>query len=87
MMLPRREKGVGGAATGMPTSTLRSAPAGMDSINRPDASIIALMPVGSKYKLWIPASHGYGESGTPGGPIGPNQTLAFEVELIEIAAK
>ena len=46
---------------------------------------IALMPVGSKYKLWIPASLGYGESGTPGGPIGPNQTLAFEVELIEIA--
>ncbi len=45
---------------------------------------IALMPVGSKYKLWIPAKLGYGEKGTPGGPIGPNATLAFEVELLEI---
>lgn len=45
---------------------------------------LALMPVGSKYKLWIPASIGYGEAGTQGGPIGPNATLAFEVELLEI---
>ena len=45
---------------------------------------IALMPVGSKYKLWIPASIGYGEAGTQGGPIGPNATLVFEVELLEI---
>lgn len=45
---------------------------------------LALMPVGSKYKLWIPASVGYGEAGTPGGPIGPNATLVFEVELLEI---
>lgn len=45
---------------------------------------LALMPVGSKYKLWVPASLGYGESGTQGGPIGPNATLVFEVELLEI---
>jgi FKBP-type peptidyl-prolyl cis-trans isomerase FkpA/FKBP-type peptidyl-prolyl cis-trans isomerase FklB len=45
---------------------------------------LALMPVGSKYKLWIPASIAYGETGTQGGPIGPNATLAFEVELLEI---
>jgi FKBP-type peptidyl-prolyl cis-trans isomerase FkpA len=45
---------------------------------------IALMPVGSKYKLWIPSDLAYGETGTPGGPIGPNSTLAFEVELLEI---
>ena len=45
---------------------------------------LALMPVGSKYKLWVPASLGYGEAGTQGGPIGPNATLAFEVELLEI---
>ncbi|HEV8695924.1 MAG TPA: FKBP-type peptidyl-prolyl cis-trans isomerase [Lysobacter sp.] len=45
---------------------------------------LALMPVGSKYKLWIPSSIGYGESGTQGGPIGPNATLVFEVELLEI---
>jgi len=45
---------------------------------------IQLMPVGSKYKLWIPSKLGYGEQGTPGGPIGPNATLVFDVELLEI---
>lgn len=45
---------------------------------------IELMPVGSKYKFWIPASLGYGAQGTPGGPIPPNATLVFEVELLEI---
>jgi FKBP-type peptidyl-prolyl cis-trans isomerase FkpA/FKBP-type peptidyl-prolyl cis-trans isomerase FklB len=46
---------------------------------------IALMPVGSKYKFWIPANLGYGDKGTPGGPIPPNATLVFEVELLDIA--
>lgn len=45
---------------------------------------IALMPVGSKYKFWIPSKLGYGEKGTQGGPIGPNETLVFEVELLDI---
>ena len=45
---------------------------------------IALMPVGSKYRLWIPSALGYGEMGTPNGEIGPNATLVFEVELLEI---
>lgn len=45
---------------------------------------LGLMSVGSKYKLWIPASIGYGEAGTQGGPIPPNATLVFEVELLEI---
>jgi FKBP-type peptidyl-prolyl cis-trans isomerase FkpA/FKBP-type peptidyl-prolyl cis-trans isomerase FklB len=45
---------------------------------------IQLMPVGSKYRLWIPASLGYGEAGTPGGPIPPNATLVFDVELLGI---
>jgi FKBP-type peptidyl-prolyl cis-trans isomerase FkpA/FKBP-type peptidyl-prolyl cis-trans isomerase FklB len=46
---------------------------------------IALMPVGSKYKFWIPSKLGYGDKGTPGGPIPPNATLVFEVELLDIA--
>ncbi len=45
---------------------------------------VQLMPVGSKYKLWIPSALGYGDKGTPGGPIPPNATLVFEVELLDI---
>lgn len=46
---------------------------------------IVLMPVGSKYRFWIPSELAYGKQGTPGGPIGPNTTLVFEVELLDIA--
>ena len=44
---------------------------------------LQLMPVGSKYTLWIPSELAYGDRGTP-GPIGPNATLKFDVELIDI---
>jgi len=45
---------------------------------------LTLMPVGSKYRLWIPATLAYGERGVP-DTIGPNATLVFDVELLAIA--
>jgi len=46
---------------------------------------LQLMPAGSKWQLFIPPDLAYGERGS--GPIGPNATLVFEVELVSIQAK
>jgi len=44
---------------------------------------LQLMPVGSKWRLFIPAELAYGARGA-GRDIGPNATLVFEVELLDI---
>jgi FKBP-type peptidyl-prolyl cis-trans isomerase FklB len=46
---------------------------------------LQLMPVGSKWQLFIPPDLAYGDRGQ--GPIGPNSTLIFEVELLSIQPK
>jgi len=45
---------------------------------------VQLMKEGAKYKFFIPSDLAYGESGTPGGPIGQNEDLIFTVELIRV---
>jgi FKBP-type peptidyl-prolyl cis-trans isomerase len=47
---------------------------------------LQLMPVGSKWQLFIPADLAYGERGA-GADIGPGATLIFEVELMSIQDK
>ena len=44
---------------------------------------VQLMPVGSKYRFFVPSALAYGEKGA-GGTIGPNAVLIFDVELISI---
>ena len=47
---------------------------------------LQLMPVGSKWQLFIPSDLGYGDRGS-GPVIGPGATLIFEVELLSIQDK
>ena len=47
---------------------------------------LQLMPVGSKWQLFIPPQLAYAERGA-GADIGPNATLIFEVELVSIEPK
>jgi FKBP-type peptidyl-prolyl cis-trans isomerase FklB len=47
---------------------------------------LQLMPVGSKWQLFVPSDLAYGERGA-GAQIGPNSTLIFDVDLISIVDK
>ncbi len=45
---------------------------------------LQLMNAGSKYRFFIPPELAYGADARPGSVIGPNSTLIFEVELLEV---
>lgn len=47
------------------------------------AEALKLMPVGSKWQIFVPSRLAYGERGA-GASIGPNATLIFEIELLAI---
>ena len=47
---------------------------------------LQLMKAGSKWRLYIPSDLGYGPNGA-GGAIGPNATLIFDVELLQVVGK
>jgi len=67
------------------SSVRRGQPAefGVTQVIRGWVEALQLMPVGSKWKLFIPSDLAYGAQGA-GQQIGPHTTLVFEVELIDI---
>jgi len=46
-------------------------------------AILPMMPVGSRWEVFLPASQAYGNS--PRSPIGPEQAVVFDVKVVEIA--
>lgn len=68
------------------SSIQRGAPAtfGVHQVIKGWTEALQLMPVGSKYRLYIPEDLAYGAHPHPGGPIKPFMTLIFDVELIAI---
>jgi len=68
------------------SSVTRGVPAtfGVHQVIKGWTEALQLMPVGSKYRLYIPEDLAYGAHPHPGGPIKPYMTLIFDVELIGI---
>lgn len=67
------------------SSVQRGQPAvfGVNQVIRGWVEALQLMPVGSKWRLYIPSELAYGQQGA-GEIIQPNSTLIFDVELLEI---
>jgi len=56
----------------------------LDKVIKGWTEVVQLMKEGSKWRVFIPPDSAYGARGTPGGPIGPNETLIFEIELRKV---
>ena len=48
------------------------------------SEVVKLMPVGSKWRVWIPSDLAYGSNAPQGSAILPYSTLVFDIELLEI---
>jgi FKBP-type peptidyl-prolyl cis-trans isomerase FklB len=59
---------------------------GVSEVIRGWTEALLLMPVGSKWQLFVPSDLAYGPRGA-GQEIGPNTALIFEVELVSITPK
>lgn len=68
------------------SSVVRNQPAtfGVNQVIKGWTEALQLMPVGSKWKLFIPEDLAYGANPRPGGPIKPHMALIFEVELLAV---
>ena len=60
-------------------------PLRLDGVIKGWQEAVTLMPVGSKWEIFLPPALAYGERGA-GNMIGPNTSLIFEIELLEIKA-
>jgi FKBP-type peptidyl-prolyl cis-trans isomerase FklB len=56
---------------------------GLNQVIKGWQEALQLMPVGSKWQVFIPSELAYGERGA-GRVIGPNSTLIFDIELLSI---
>ena len=72
--------------TKLDSSVDRGQPAtfGLNQVIKGWTEGLQLMNQGSKYRFYIPPELAYGSDARPGSPIGPNSTLIFDVELIEV---
>jgi FKBP-type peptidyl-prolyl cis-trans isomerase FklB len=55
-----------------------------DRLIRGWVEALPLMRVGESWELYVAAELAYGTNPRPGGPVGPNQALVFELELIDL---